>query len=50
MAPFDVTDVRQKCIGSLHGHATEVGNEVSTGCVASNTTFAALAGILAAKG
>jgi hypothetical protein len=50
VSPFDVADVRQKGIGSLHGHTTEVGNEVSAGCMASDTTFAALAGILATKG
>lgn len=50
MGPLDVPDVRQKSIGSLHGHTTEVRNEVSAGCMASNTTFGALARILATKG
>jgi len=49
VAPLDVADIRQKGVGGLHSHATEVGDEVSAGCVASNTTFAALAGILATK-
>jgi hypothetical protein len=47
---LDVADVRQKSIGGLHGHATEVRNEMSAGRMASNTTFAALASVLPTKG
>lgn len=50
LAPVaDLTQVLQQRVGHLHGHATEVRDEVSTRLVASETTLRTLVGVLAAK-
>lgn len=45
----DVSPIPEKLICSLHGHATEVRDQVSTVSVTSNVAFRAFAGILASK-
>lgn len=45
----DISPISEKLICCLHGHATEVGDQVSTVSVASNVALRAFAGVLASK-
>lgn len=48
--PVNVPPIPKKLIRRLHRHATEIRNEMSAICVASNAAFGTPAGILATKG
>lgn len=45
----DISPISEKLICCLHGHAAEVGDQVSTVGMACNVAFRAFAGILASK-
>lgn len=50
LAPVaDLAEILEQGVGHLHGHATEVRNEVSTRLVASETTLGTLVGVLTAE-
>lgn len=47
--PVDIAPLCQELVGSLHGHATKIRDEMRTRSVAGEVTFRTFASVLAAK-